>query len=169
MTGRPLESPVGLVIVVGMATRHPLWTAINAQLKEAGSPAKLRALDGFRAKAKLQDDWCTLYASYQPREGRIAGYLRFELVAEGPEAMTVVANFLRDEERLLKKVKQKLVFEHVLDPELPPECSEATLKLEAQIVSWHNTDLIDRLAPWAAEAIAALLWIHTEIRLPKGK
>ncbi len=169
MTGRPLESPVGLVIVVGMATRHPLWTAINAQLKVAGSPAKLRALDGLRAKAKLQDDWCTLYASYQPREGRIAGYLRFELVAEGPEAMTVVANFLRDEERLLKKVKQKLVFEHVLDPELPPECSEATLKLEAQIVSWHNTDLIDRLAPWAAEAIAALLWIHTEIRLPKGK
>ena len=152
-----------------MATKHPLWTAINAQLKGIGVTTKLRALDEFRAKAKLRDDWCTLHASYQPREGRVAGHLRLELVAEGPEAMTVVANFLNDEERLLKKVKQKLVFEHVLDPALPPECSEATLKLEAQIVSWHGTDLIDRLAPWAAEAITALLWIHEEIRLPKRK
>lgn len=152
-----------------MSTKHALWKALNAQLKAAGSTVKLRALDEFRAKAKLKDDWCTLYASYQPREGRIAGYLRFELVAEGPEAMTVVANFLRDEDRLLKKVQQKLVFEHVLDPELPPECSEATLKLEAQIISWHGTDLIDRLTPWATGAITALLWIHDEIRLPKGK
>jgi hypothetical protein len=152
-----------------MTTKHPLWKAINAQLKVVGATTKLRALDEFRAKAKLKDDWCTLHASYQPREGRIAGHLRFELVAEGPEAMTVVANFLRDEERLLKKVKQKLVFEHVLDPELPPECSEATLKIEAQIISWHSNELIDRLAPWAAEAISALLWIHDEIRLPKGK
>jgi len=152
-----------------MTTKYPLWKAINAQLKVGGSTTKLRALDEFRAKTKLKDDWCTLHASYQPREGRIAGHLRFELVAEGPEAMTVVANFLSDENRLLKKLKQKLVFEHVLDPELPPECSEATLKIEAQIVSWHGTDLIDRLTPWAAEAVSALLWIHDEIRLPKGR
>ena len=169
MTGRPLESLASPVIIPPMSSKYPLWKALNAQLKVVGSTTKLRALDEFRAKAKLKDDWCTLHASYQPREGRIAGYLRFELVAEGPEAMTVVANFLRDEERLLKKVKQKLVFEHVLDPELPPECSEATLKIEAQIVSWHGNELIDRLAPWAAEAITALLWIHDEIRLPKGK
>ena len=77
-----------------MATKYPLWKAINAQLKVGGSTTKLRALDEFRAKTKLKDDWCTLHASYQPREGRIAGHLRFELVAEGPEAMTVVANFL---------------------------------------------------------------------------
>jgi hypothetical protein len=152
-----------------MTTKHALWKAINAQLKAAGSTTKLRALDEFRAKAKLKDEWCTLHASYQPREGRIAGHLRFELVAEGPATMTVVTNYLCDEERLLKKVKQKLTFEHVLDPELPPECCEATLKIEAEIVAWHGTNLIERLTPWAAEAINALLWIHDEIRQPKGK
>lgn len=151
-----------------MATKYPLWKAINAQLKVAGSTTKLRALDEFRAKTKLKDDWCTLHASYQPREGRIAGHLRFELLAEGPEAMTVIANFLSDEKRLLKKVKQNSFLNTYSTPN-SPECSEATLKIEAQIVSWHGTDLIDRLTPWAAEAISALLWIHDEIRLPKKR
>ena len=77
------------------------------------------------------------------------------------------------EERVLERTAElaslKEFYEHVLDPELPPECSEATLKIEAQIVSWHGTDLIDRLTPWAAEAISALLWIHDEIRLPKKR
>ncbi len=152
-----------------MTTKHALWKAVNAQLKAAGSATKLRALDDFRAKAKLKEAWCTLHADYQPREGRLAGHLRFELRIEGPETTTAVTNFLCEEARLLKKVKQKLTFEHVLTPELPPECGEATLRIEAEIVSWHGQDLIDRVTPWAAEAITALLYVHDEIRLPKGK
>ena len=76
-----------------MSSKYPLWKALNAQLKVVGSTTKLRALDEFRAKAKLKDDWCTLHASYQPREGRIAG-LRV-MISDSPGTLAKIASLIK--------------------------------------------------------------------------
>ena len=146
-----------------MPLKHALWKAVNAQLKATGCATRLKATDDFEAHAKLRRSTSELVATYQPREGRIPGVLRIELVMEGEIVPTAVANFLCDEERLMREVKQKLTFEHAMAPDLPPECGEATIRIEAEVVSPHGPDLIDRLAPWTAGTIRSLLWLHQEI------
>jgi len=163
MTWPPLERVGGLRIVAPMPRKHALWKAVNAQLKATGCATRLKATDDFEARAKLKGASSELVAVYQPREGRIPGQLRIELVIEGRAVPTAVANFLCEEERLMREVKQKLTFEHALAPDLPPECGEATIRIEAEVVSPHGEALIERLAPWAAGTVRSLLWLHQEI------
>lgn len=163
MTGTPLEKLLRQYIIAPMTTQHLLWKAVNAHLKAAGTPLKLRIIDDFQARIKFKDKEGTLYADYQPREGRIAGYIRLHLVIEGNAAMRAIGNFLCKEDHYVEKVKQKFVFKYDLDPNLPITLAEASLQIEAGIVSWHKPDLLKRLSPWIAESLQSLLWLQTEM------
>lgn len=163
MTGAPLESLGGTDILASMSTPHLLWNAVNAHLKATGTPLKLRVLDDFQAWIKFNDKEGTLYAEYQPREGRIAGTIRLHLHIEGNAARRAIGNFLCAEEHYVEKVKQKFVFKYDLNPTLPTSLAEASLKIEARIVSWHTASLVKRLSPWVAESTLALLWLQTEM------
>lgn len=147
-----------------MPKRQPaLWKAVIAELAEKGCPYKLKVIDDFNAQVILKKTLVQLHAFYQPREGKVPGEGRVWLNLEGPTKISALAFFCAEKERIAQHVKQTLHMKHALSPSLPIEESEATISVNASVVSNHNDDLIQRISIWYAASIASMLWLHQEI------
>jgi len=163
MTGQPLASGcrIGKVIVMTPA----LWQAVIARLKIIYPSARLTAVDDFNARIKVKDSKAKLRAFYQPREGDVPGEAKVWLSFNGQTELGAISSFVIEQERYAKSFKFPLHFNQKISKRLPDGLGEATLTFKAGVVSWHNDELIQRIASFYAESIGTLLNLHAELTL----
>jgi hypothetical protein len=143
--------------------RPALWKAVAAHLKQSGSTYRLTAKDDFNARATLKGSTAVIRAFYQPREGDVAGEATVHLSLDGQSEIGAIAAFLSNQKRFAKKLPSTLYFSQELSRRKPDGLGEARLTFKANVVSWHDTKLIERLSLFYADSIRALFQLHAEL------
>jgi len=143
--------------------RPALWKAVAERLKQHDASYRLTARDDFNARVTLKGSTALIRAFYQPREGDVPGEATVHLTLDGQSQLGAIAAFLSDQKRYAKKLPSTLHFSQELSARKPEGLGEARLTFKANVVSWHDTKLIDRLSLFYAESALALFQLHNEL------
>jgi hypothetical protein len=137
--------------------RPALWKAVAENLKAHDAAYRLTARDDFNARVTLKGSTALVRAFYQPREGTV------HLTLDGQSQLGAIAAFLSDQKRYAKKLPSTLHFSQELSARKPEGLGEARLTFKANVVSWHDTKLIERLGVFYADSFHALFQLHNEL------
>ena len=148
--------------------RPALWKAVAERLKQHDAAYSLTARDDFNARVTLKGSTALVRAFYQPREGDVPGEATVHLTLDGQSQIGAIAAFLSDQKRYAKKLPSTLHFSQELSARKPQGLGEARLTFKANVVSWHDTKLIDRLSLFYADSALALFQLHNEL-MPAGE
>jgi hypothetical protein len=143
--------------------RPALWKAVAERLKQHDAAYRLTARDDFNARVTIKSSTALIRAFYQPREGDVPGEATVHLTLDGQSQLGAIAAFLSDQKRYAKKLPSTLHFSQELSARKPEGLGEARLTFKANVVSWHDTKLIDRLSLFYADSALALFQLHTEL------
>jgi hypothetical protein len=143
--------------------RPALWTAVADKLKTHEVAYRLTARDDFNARASLKESSAVIRAFYQPREGDVPGEATVTLSLDGQSQLGAIAAFLSDQKRYAKKLPSTLHFSQELSSRRPEGLGRACLTFKANVVSWHDPALIERLGGFYADSIHALFQLHAEL------
>ena len=143
--------------------RPALWKAVAERLKQHDASYRLTARDDFNARVTLKGSTALIRAFYQPREGDVPGEATVHLTLDGQSQLGAIAAFLSDQKRYAKKLPSTLHFSQELSARKPEGLGEARLTFKANVVSWHDTKLIDRLSLFYADSALALFQLHNEL------
>jgi hypothetical protein len=143
--------------------RPALWKAVAERLKQHDAAYRLTARDDFNARVTLKGSTALVRAFYQPREGDVPGEATVHLTLDGQSQIGAIAAFLSDQKRYAKKLPSTLHFSQELSARKPQGLGEARLTFKANVVSWHDTKLIDRLSLFYADSALALFQLHNEL------
>ena len=143
--------------------RPALWKAVAERLKQQDAAYRLTARDDFNARVTIKSSTALIRAFYQPREGDVPGEATVHLTLDGQSQLGAIAAFLSDQKRYAKKLPSTLHFSQELSARKPEGLGEARLTFKANVVSWHDTKLIDRLSLFYADSALALFQLHTEL------
>ena len=143
--------------------RPALWKAVAERLKQHDAAYRLTARDDFNARVTIKSSTALIRAFYQPREGDVPGEATVHLTLDGQSQLGAIAAFLSDQKRYAKKLPSTLHFSQELSARKPEGLGEARLTFKANVVSWHDTQLIDRLSLFYADSALALFQLHTEL------
>ena len=143
--------------------RPALWQAVAAELKKTNPDCRLTAEDDFNARIKAKDSSARIRAFYQPREGDVPGEARIWLSLDGDKELEAIAHYLTEQERYAKTFKFPLHFSQELSTRRGDTLGEALLAFKASVVSWHGTDLIDRVTGFYAESARDLIALHADL------
>ena len=143
--------------------RPALWKAVAENLKAHDAAYRLTARDDFNARATLKGSTALVRAFYQPREGDVPGEATVNLTLDGQSQLGAIAAFLSDQKRYAKKLPSTLHFSQELSARKPEGLGEARLTFKANVVSWHDSKLIERLGVFYAESFHALFQLHAEL------
>lgn len=143
--------------------RPALWQAVAAKLKQTNPECRLTAVDDFNARIKAKDSSARIRAFYQPREGDVPGEARIWLSFDGDKELELIAHYLTEQDRYAKNFKHPLHFSQILSPQRGNRLGEALMCFKASVVSWHGTELIERVSGFYAEAARDLVNLHAEL------
>ncbi len=143
--------------------RPALWKAVAENLKAHDAAYRLTARDDFNARATLKGSTALVRAFYQPREGDVPGEATVHLTLDGQSQLGAIAAFLSDQKRYAKKLPSTLHFSQELSARKPEGLGEARLTFKANVVSWHDSKLIERLGVFYADRFHALFQLHAEL------
>jgi hypothetical protein len=143
--------------------RPALWKAVADHLKKHDHPYRLTAKDDFNARVMLKGSKALVRAFYQPREGDVPGEATISLTLDGQSEIGAIAAFLSNQKRYAKKLPSTLHFSQELSRRRPGGLGEARLTFKANVVSWHDTKLIERLSVFYADSAHALFQLHIEL------
>ena len=143
--------------------RPALWKAVAEHLKTHDAAYRLTARDDFNARVVLKGSKALVRAFYQPREGDVPGEATVHLTLDGQSQLGAIAAFLSDQKRYAKKLPSTLHFSQELSARKPEGLGEARLTFKANVVSWHDTKLIERLGVFYADSFHALFQLHAEL------
>lgn len=143
--------------------RPALWKAVSERLKVHDAAYRLTARDDFNARVKLPGSSALVRAFYQPREGDVPGEATVALTLDGQSQLGAIAAFLSDQKRYAKKLPSTLHFSQELSARKPEGLGEARLTFKANVVSWHDSKLIERLSAFYADSFLALFQLHAEL------
>jgi len=143
--------------------RPALWKAVAENLKAHDAAYRLTARDDFNARVTLKGSKALVRAFYQPREGDVPGEATVHLTLDGQSQLGAIAAFLSDQKRYAKKLPSTLHFSQELSARKPEGLGEARLTFKANVVSWHDTKLIERLGVFYADSFHALFQLHREL------
>jgi hypothetical protein len=138
--------------------RPALWKAVAENLKAHDAAYRLTARDDFNARVTLKGSTALVRAFYQPREGDVPGEATVHLTLDGQSQLGAIAAFLSD-----KKLPSTLHFSQELSARKPEGLGEARLTFKANVVSWHDSKLIERLSLFYADSFHALFQLHREL------
>ena len=161
MTCGPLASGPTLIRLGGM--RPALWKAVAGHLKAHDAAYRLTARDDFNARVTLKGSTALVRAFYQPREGDVPGEATVSLTLDGQSQLGAIAAFLSDQKKYAKKLPSTLHFSQELSARKPEGLGEARLTFKANVVSWHDSKLIERLGVFYADSFHALFQLHAEL------
>jgi hypothetical protein len=145
------------------AMRPALWKAVAEHLKKHGQPYRLTARDDFNARVALKGSTALIRGFYQPREGDVPGEATVFLTLDGQSEIGAIAAFLANQKRYAKKLPSTLFFSQELSHRRPGGLGEARLTFKANVVSWHDAKLIERLSLFYADSAHALFQLHAEL------
>jgi len=143
--------------------RPALWKAVADHLKPHEAAYRLTAKDDFNARVVLKGSKALVRAFYQPREGDVPGEATISLTLDGQSEIGAIAAFLSNQKRYAKKLPSTLHFSQELSHRRPGGLGEARLTFKANVVSWHDTKLIERLSLFYADSAHALFQLHNEL------
>lgn len=143
--------------------RPALWKAVADHLKQREAAYRLTAKDDFNARVVLKGSKALVRAFYQPREGDVPGEATISLTLDGQSEIGAIAAFLSNQKRYAKKLPSTLHFSQELSHRRPGGLGEARLTFKANVVSWHDTKLIERLSLFYADSAHALFLLHEEL------
>jgi hypothetical protein len=143
--------------------RPALWKAVADHLKTHEQPYRLTAKDDFNARVALKGSTALVRAFYQPREGDVPGEATISLTLDGQSEIGAIAAFLSNQKRYAKKLPATLHFSQELSNRRPGGLGEARLTFKANVVSWHDAKLIERLSLFYADNAHALFQLHREL------
>ena len=143
--------------------RPALWKAVAERLKQHDAVYRLTARDDFNARVTLKGSTALVRAFYQPREGDVPGEATVHLTLDGQSQIGAIAAFLSDQKRYAKKLPSTLHFSQELSARKPQGLGEARLTFKANVVSWHDSKLIERLSVFYADSFHALFQLHREL------
>lgn len=143
--------------------RPALWKAVADHLKKHEQPYRLTAKDDFNARVVLKGSKALVRAFYQPREGDVPGEATISLTLDGQSEIGAIAAFLSNQKRYAKKLPSTLHFSQELSSRRPGGLGEARLTFKANVVSWHDTKLIERLSLFYADSAHALFLLHHDL------
>ena len=143
--------------------RPALWKAVAGHLKAHDAAYRLTARDDFNARVTLKDSSALVRAFYQPREGDVPGEATVHLTLDGQSQLGAIAAFLSAQKKYAKKLPSTLHFSQELSARKPEGLGEARLTFKANVVSWHDSKLIERLSLFYADSFHALFQLHREL------
>ncbi len=143
--------------------RPALWKAVADKLKVLSPAYRLTARDDFNARVALKGSAAVVRAFYQPREGEVPGEATVTLSLDGQSQLGAIAAFLSDQKRYAKKLPATLHFSQELSSRRPEGLGRACLTFKANVVSWHDQALIERLSGFYADSFHALFQLHAEL------
>jgi hypothetical protein len=143
--------------------RPALWKAVAVHLKAHEQPYRLTARDDFNARVQLKGSSALIRGFYQPREGDVPGEATVHLTLDGQSEIGAIAAFLANQKRYAKKLPSTLFFSQELSHRRPGGLGEARLTFKANVVSWHDAKLIERLSLFYADSAHALFQLHAEL------
>lgn len=143
--------------------RPALWKAAADRLKAHAQSYRLTARDDFNARIVLKGSKALVRAFYQPREGDVPGEATMSLTLDGQSEIGAIAAFLSNQKRYAKKLPSTLFFSQELSHRRPGGLGEARLTFKANVVSWHDAKLIERLSQFYADSAHALFQLHREL------
>ena len=143
--------------------RPALWQAVADNLKESHPDLRLVAKDDFNATLRAKGSTARLGLFYQPREGDVPGEATVHLTLDGQSQLGAIAAFLSDQKKYAKKLPSTLHFSQELSARKPEGLGEARLTFKANVVSWHDSKLIERLGVFYADSFHALFQLHAEL------
>ena len=143
--------------------RPALWKAVAGHLKAHEAAYRLTARDDFNARVTLKGSTALVRAFYQPREGDVPGEATVHLTLDGQSQLGAIAAFLSDQKKYAKKLPSTLHFSQELSARKPEGLGEARLTFKANVVSWHDSKLIERLSVFYADSFHALFQLHAEL------
>ena len=143
--------------------RPALWKAVAVHLKAHDAAYRLTARDDFNARVTLKGSTALVRAFYQPREGDVPGEATVHLTLDGQSQLGAIAAFLSDQKKYAKKLPSTLHFSQELSARKPEGLGEARLTFKANVVSWHDSKLIERLSVFYADSLHALFKLHREL------
>ena len=143
--------------------RPALWKAVDAHLKKLGQPYRLTVRDDFNARVQFKGSTALIHAFYQPREGDVPGEAMISLTLDGQSEIGAIAAFLANQKRYAKKLPATLYFSQELSHRRPGGLGEARLTFKANVVSWHDAKLIERLSLFYADNAHALCQLHRDL------
>jgi len=143
--------------------RPALWKAVATHLKKQGHPYRLTARDDFNARVQFTGSAALIRAFYQPREGDVPGEATVSLTLDGQSEIGAIAAFLANQKRYAKKLPSTLYFSQELSHRRPGGLGEARLTFKANVVSWHDAKLIERISLFYADNAQALCQLHAEL------
>jgi hypothetical protein len=111
----------------------------------------------------LKDSKALVRAFYQPREGDVPGEATISLTLDGQSEIGAIAAFLSNQKRYAKKLPSTLHFSQELSSRRPGGLGEARLTFKANVVSWHDAKLIERLSLFYADSAHALFQLHHDL------
>ena len=143
--------------------RPALWKAVADHLKKRAPAYRLTARDDFNARASLKGSTAIVRGFYQPREGDVPGEATVTLTLDAQSELGAIAAFLSDQKRYAKKLPSTLHFSQELSHRRRDGLGEARLTFKANVVSWHDAKLIERLSLFYADSAHALFRLHAEL------
>jgi hypothetical protein len=143
--------------------RPALWKAVADRLKQQEPTHALTARDDFNARIKAQAGPTLVRCFYQPREGDVPGEATVSLTLDGRTEIAAIAAFLADQKRFARKLPSTLYFTQELSERRPGGLGEARLTFKANVVSWHDAKLIERLSGFYADGAVALFRLRAEL------
>lgn len=143
--------------------RPALWKAVATQLKFTNPEYRLTAVDDFNARISLQGSKARVRAFYQPREGEVPGEGTVSLTLNAQKEIGAITYFLSEQKRFAKKLRAPLHFTQRIEQGRKIDLGEADFTFKADIISWHDKDLIDRLSVFYADSAHTLFALHAEI------
>ena len=146
-----------------LGMRPALWKAVADHLKKHDPAYRLTARDDFNARATLKGSTAIIRGFYQPREGDVPGEATVTLTLDAQSELGAIAAFLSDQKRYAKKLPSTLHFSQELSQRRRDGLGEARLTFKANVVSWHDAKLIERLSLFYASSAHALFQLHAEL------